>query len=105
MHIVTDANDNEPGFTRLVPVPEPETRYTLGLPWGGTTVVRGSERIADRFYKGFVLSYNPKPIPTRAFDYDFVHEDYDGPGDNRCGAAESPAGCRYEIDLLLEERE
>lgn len=77
--------------------------YKLGDGYGGVMRVRASERISDRFYRGFHIRYNPKPIPVRSCDYDFVHVDYDGPGDNRCGAAESPLGCRAEIDILLDE--
>jgi len=29
-------------------------------------------------YKGWNISHNPKPIPTRQFDCDATHEDYDG---------------------------
>jgi hypothetical protein len=26
---------------------------------------------------GWTISYNPKPIPDRRFDYDVTHDDYD----------------------------
>lgn len=35
------------------------------------------------------ITHNPKPIPTRLNDWDYVHKDYDGPGDDRCGTAPS----------------
>ena len=43
------------------------------------------------------VEYNPKPIPSRKHDYDFWHEDYDGPGDTRCGTASSVEECKAEI--------
>ena len=42
----------------------------------------------------------PKPIPTRAFDWSYVHAEYDGPEDDRCGAAMSPFHCIAEIREL-----
>lgn len=65
-------------------------------------------------YRGYTISYNPKPIPTRAHDYDFVHDDYDGaplehadgpPGDDRAGSAASVAACKREIDELEDEED
>jgi hypothetical protein len=46
------------------------------------------------------IKYNPKPIPTRSCDYDFWHEDYDGPEDNRCGNAESAESCLSQIEEI-----
>jgi len=51
----------------------------------------------DTFYRKWRIIHNPKPIPSRAFDWDFYHTDYDGPGDSRAGAAESVGGCIREI--------
>lgn len=39
------------------------------------------------------------PIPTwRKFQWSYAHDDYDGPGDNRCGHCESIEACIEEID-------
>jgi hypothetical protein len=54
-------------------------------------------------YRGYVLSFERKPIPFRGFDWDFEAEDYDGPGDPRCGSARSIAECEREIDYMWEE--
>lgn len=53
-------------------------------------------------YKGFYIVYEPKPIPDRRYDYDWTHEDYNGPGDNRAGTAASVSVCMAEIDMLLD---
>lgn len=49
-------------------------------------------------YKGWKIIYNPKPIPTSMYDYDVVHEDYDGAPDSD--------DCRYftteSIDIAKE---
>lgn len=63
-------------------------------------------------YRGYRITYDPKPIPDRRWDWDFVHEDYDGapnypgdgPGDHRCGNAASVEACRAEIDMLEDDR-
>lgn len=47
----------------------------------------------------------PKPIPSRKFDYDFWHEDYDGPEDGRCGNAASPAACVARIEEMEADDE
>lgn len=54
-------------------------------------------------YRGFSFSYWRKPIPTSAFDYDFVHDDYDGPGDPRCGNGKSIEDCKEQIDGILDD--
>ena len=51
-------------------------------------------------YRNYVIEWNPKPIPNRKHDWDWVHEDYDGPGDKRCGTAASAAVAKVEIDNL-----
>ncbi len=58
----------------------------------------------EETYRGFSFSYWRKPIPTAAFDHDFVHEDYDGPGDNRCGNGRSVEDCKAQIDDILLDR-
>jgi hypothetical protein len=37
---------------------------------------------------GWTITYNPKPIPTRDDDWDYVHDDYDGEN-GLCGTAGS----------------
>ena len=59
-------------------------------------------------YRGYHISHWAKPVPTRAWDYDFSHEDYDGApdsGDHRCGAARSLAEAKEQIDEQIEEEE
>ena len=57
--------------------------------------------LGEEGYKGsgkliwgdWIITYNPKPIPNRSHDFDYVHKDYDGApdsGDKRCGTAGSP---------------
>jgi hypothetical protein len=36
-------------------------------------------------------------------DWVYVHEDYDGPEDRRCGLALSREGAINEVDMLIEE--
>jgi len=40
---------------------------------------------------GWYITHNPKPIPDRSHDYDFVHDNYDGAdgGNGLCGTAKS----------------
>jgi hypothetical protein len=47
----------------------------------------------ETFYRDYIITFNPKAVPSKDFDYDFVHKDYDptptdyeGPStDGRCG--------------------
>lgn len=55
------------------------------------------------YLDNWTIEHNPKPIPTQMFDWDFVHDDYDGPEDTRCGAAMSPEACLYCIREIEEE--
>lgn len=56
-------------------------------------------------YRGYRIEYDPKPIPASCgVDWSFVHQDYDGPEDRRCGCAASESACREEIDMLEDER-
>lgn len=50
-------------------------------------------------YRGYTITHNPKPIPTRGHDYDYVHDEYDGPEDGRCGSEPSVEECKTAIDL------
>lgn len=54
-------------------------------------------------YRGHHLMYDPKPIPDRRHDWDWWHDDYDGPPDRRCGSAPTAEAARQEIDEILEE--
>lgn len=53
-------------------------------------------------YRGYEIRYNPKPIPTTRFDYDYWPDDWDL-GDPRGGAAPSIEAARAEIDEEIEE--
>ena len=52
---------------------------------------------------GWSITYNPKPIPDRRYDYDFVHEDYDGPGNGLCGTAASVIDAIEQIAEIEED--
>lgn len=57
-------------------------------------------------YGKWKIYYDPKPIPTRKFDYSFVHDDYDeapGPRDNRAGTAGSIEEAKEEIGYIESE--
>ena len=57
-------------------------------------------------YRNYIITYDPPPIPTRQFDYQFVHDDYDGAddaNDRRAGHAESPDACRSAIDEIEDD--
>lgn len=55
-------------------------------------------------HRGYAIRYNPKPIPDRRHDWEFVHADYDGPGDPRCGTGASAYHCQYQINKIEEQR-
>lgn len=59
-------------------------------------------------YKGWKVCYDPKPIPDRRHDWDFIHDDYDGAPDsgNRhlCGTAASFEDALRQIDEIEEDR-
>jgi hypothetical protein len=60
----------------------------------------------DIKYGDWKISHNPKPIPSRAHDWDFVHDDYDGApdsNDNRCGSARDVKECVREIWMIENE--
>lgn len=64
--------------------------------------------MVEETYKGYSITYWAKPIPTRSFDFDFCHEDYDGApdsGDRRCGSGMSVEDCKEQIDELIEDEE
>ena len=45
------------------------------------------------------------PIPTKAFDWEYVHDDYGGPGDHRHGNARDMDACVAEIERGIAEGE
>ena len=51
-------------------------------------------------YGPWIIEYANWTRPSAAFDVDYRHEDYDGPEDNRCGAAASVEACVTEIEEL-----
>ena len=53
-------------------------------------------------YRGYKVEFNPKPGPP-VCDWDWVHQDYDGPGDRRCGAEHSREDCFDAIDELEDD--
>lgn len=55
-------------------------------------------------YRGYLIHYDPAPIST-PFDYRFVHQDYDGPGDGRCGCSPSIEAAKSRIDDIETMRE
>lgn len=83
----------------------PANCYRLGDGEDGSFVVHGSERLLSyrNLYRGYRITYDPPPIPTRACDWQYAHVDYDGPGDNRCGYAASLDDAKRDIDALYEE--
>jgi hypothetical protein len=66
-------------------------------------------------YRDYEIYYDPKPIPDRRSDWNYVHKDYDGgyydeegnvcEADPRHGCAESIEACKREIDCLYDEEE
>ena len=54
-------------------------------------------------YRGYVISFNAKPIPDRSNDWDWTSEDYDGPDDNRCGTSASEVNAMNDIDANIRE--
>lgn len=57
-------------------------------------------------YKGYSITYHPKPIPTRDHDFEFVHDDYDGAPDShdhRSGTAGNPEDAKRMIDDIETE--
>lgn len=57
------------------------------------------------FYRNYNISYDPPPVATRVWDYQFAHVDYDGPGDNRCGTAPSLEDAMRQIDEIIADSE
>ena len=54
-------------------------------------------------YKGWHITYSPKSIPVRQHDWEAVHDDYDGPPDNRCVTGKSMKDVVEQIDAIEEK--
>jgi len=53
----------------------------------------------------WILTLNPKPLPTMNYDWDWQHVNYDGAPDSddkRCGTGETEVDCLMQIIELLE---
>jgi hypothetical protein len=53
--------------------------------------------------RSFTITRIDPPGPTTALDWEYVADDYDGPGDPRCGLAGSEEEARERVDELWEE--
>ncbi len=52
-------------------------------------------------YRGFVITYDPPPIPTRAYDWQWMSDDYDGAPDStdtRAGRSASLEEAKADVD-------
>lgn len=57
-------------------------------------------------YRGYIIVYNPKPIPDRSHDWDWFPEDYDGPEDWRdSGCAPSAESAMRRVDEAIWDLE
>ena len=56
-------------------------------------------------YRHWTIEYRPPPIPVRSHDWQYVHDDYDGPPSPLCGTAASVEDCKAAIDELELELE
>ena len=65
---------------------EGETEAVARMRWMD---IYGRQYEEQEMKSQYLVRYNPKPIPDRSHDWDWVHKDYDGPEDNRCGTAAS----------------
>jgi hypothetical protein len=54
-------------------------------------------------YRGYTIEFSAKPIPDRSFDWDWTSDDYDGPGDDRCGNAASEAAAMNDVDANIRD--
>jgi hypothetical protein len=51
---------------------------------------------------GWTITYNPKPIPNREHDYDFVHDNYDGEN-GLCGTAKDYLNAIHNIFEIIRD--
>lgn len=58
-----------------------------------------TDRITHRGYE----IYRPSYVPGPQFAWEYAHENYDGPEDNRIGRAASIEACKAEIDERIDE--
>lgn len=59
-------------------------------------------------YRNYHIRYDPPPVPSRAFDWSWHHDDYDGApdsNDNRCGHSRTLNEAKAAIDAQLDEQE
>lgn len=49
-------------------------------------------------YRGYNITFDQKPMADRSHDWNWEHEEYDGPGDERCGTAETEEQAKLDID-------
>lgn len=59
-------------------------------------------------YRGYWIEYDPPPIPSRAHDWQWWHDEYDGAPDShdhRYGSSASLEEAKAEIDAQIEEAE
>lgn len=65
--------------------------------------------MTDRIeYRGFVITYDPPPIPTRAYDWQWMSDDYDGAPDStddRAGRSASLEEAKADIDRWHDDYE
>lgn len=54
---------------------------------------------------GWHVDYRPPPIPIRSMDFQFYHDDYDGPECWMCGCAGSLVESLERIKELIEDNE
>lgn len=57
-------------------------------------------------YRDYVICHDPPPIPSRAFDWKFYHEGFDGSPDSRdrrCGSGPDTEDCQKQIDEIEDE--
>ena len=59
-------------------------------------------------YRGFIITFDPPPIPTRAYDWRWVAEDYDSAPDSpddRAGASASLDAAKADVDAWWDDYE
>lgn len=60
--------------------------------------IPGSSTSNPILYKDYEISVGPGYTPDSRWQY--AHEDYDGPEDNRCGLGSSIDDCKEQIDEI-----
>ena len=56
-------------------------------------------------YRGYQITHDPPPIGSRAFDWQFSADGYDGApdsGDIRCGSGPTREDCERQIEDLIQ---